>query len=128
MTNSRVLVLEDDPCTLQLVSHILESEGFEVCKATDGEEAVRIFLEKSPTLLVLDVMVPKLNGIEVCRLVRRQSDVPIMMLTAIDDSRCAAAAREAGANDYLTKPFEYDELVGKAQMLSGAAPSMLGAR
>jgi DNA-binding response OmpR family regulator len=108
-----VLVADDDPGILHVVSTILQLNGFIVSTCGDGESTLRLFEELQPRLLILDVRMPGMDGLAVCRRVRSMSDAPIVVLTAMDDQKDAAAALEAGADDYVRKPFGADELLAR---------------
>jgi DNA-binding response OmpR family regulator len=112
--NKRILVADDEPDVLSLVSSNLESAGFKVIKATDGLVALNQAKETLPSLIVLDLMLPELSGLEVCRLLKKEpktSQIPIMMLTAKAEEVDRIVGLELGADDYLTKPFSPRELV-----------------
>ena len=108
-----ILVVDDDPSIRSVVSRGLRFEGYEVHVAADGLEALRIAREKPLHLVVLDVMLPHLDGVEVCRRLRRGTNVPIIMLTARDAVTDRIAGLNSGADDYLVKPFDFDELVAR---------------
>lgn len=111
MNGVRVLVVDDEPMVLEVVERYLTREGFAVVTATDGELGLRAFHESRPHLVVLDLMLPKLGGMEVCREIRRTDDAPIIMLTARGDEMDRIAGFETGADDYVAKPFSPRELV-----------------
>ncbi len=111
MNGVRVLVVDDEPMVLEVVERYLKREGFAVVTATDGELGLRAFHESRPHLVVLDLMLPKLSGMEVCREIRRTDDAPIIMLTARGDEMDRIAGFETGADDYVAKPFSPRELV-----------------
>lgn len=111
MARARVLVVEDEINVGRLVELYLEREGFEVRIATDGEEALTAFREQRPDLVLLDLMLPKVDGWEVCKRLRRLTDVPVIMLTARGDEVDRLLGLELGADDYVTKPFSPRELV-----------------
>ena len=113
--SDRVLVVDDDPSIRELASLYLEREGFQVSTAADGEEALEAVRQKAPSLVVLDLMLPKLDGFEVCRRLRRDSDVPILMLTARSDDVDKIVGLELGADDYLAKPFNPREMVARVK-------------
>jgi two-component system response regulator RegX3 len=111
----RVLVVEDEPGLSQSVQYALESEGFVVLAAESGVEAVDVARRAKPDLILLDLMLPKMSGLDVCRQVRTFSDVPIIMLTAKDSEADKVAGLELGADDYVTKPFSMRELVARVR-------------
>jgi two-component system response regulator VicR len=108
-----ILVVDDEPNILEVVSAYLRRELYNVVTATDGEAALKQFAEASPDLIVLDVMLPRLDGLEVCRRVRATSNTPIIMLTARSDEMDKLVGLGIGADDYLTKPFSPRELVAR---------------
>ncbi len=110
-----ILLVDDEPHILELCQMYLATEGFTIITAQDGEEALRKFQENAPDLLVLDLMMPKMDGWEVCRRVRQSSNLPIIMLTARDDDVDKIVGLELGADDYLTKPFNPRELVARVR-------------
>ena len=113
---ARILVVEDEPDVRLLLRMLLEDEGYSVVEAADGEQAIARFGEAHIDLILLDVRLPKANGFEVCRIVRQTSDVPIVMLTAHDDSHDVVGGLEAGADDYVTKPFVERELLARLRV------------
>ena len=113
--NSKVLVVDDDQSIRELATLYLNREGFDVITAADGEEALEAARLKSPSLVVLDLMLPKIDGFEVCRRLRRDSDIPILMLTARSEDVDKIVGLELGADDYLTKPFNPRELVARVK-------------
>ncbi|MEZ5092513.1 response regulator transcription factor [Nocardioides sp.] len=112
-----VLVVEDDPVISETVSRRLEAEGYAVARASDGPAAVRAATEQRPDALVLDLMLPGFDGLEVCRRVQAERPVPVLMLTARDDESDILAGLAVGADDYLTKPFGMRELVARVAAL-----------
>jgi DNA-binding response OmpR family regulator len=110
------MVVEDEPDVRLLLRMLLEDEGYSVVEAADGEQAIARFGEAHIDLILLDVRLPKANGFEVCRIVRQTSDVPIVMLTAHDDSHDVVGGLEAGADDYVTKPFVERELLARLRV------------
>jgi two-component system response regulator RegX3 len=128
----KVLVVDDEESLLEAVRYALSREGFDVSVARDGGEAVRVFEAERPDLLVLDLMLPVMNGWDVCRRVRASSRVPIIMLTARDAEVDRVVGLEMGADDYVTKPFSVRELVARVRALlrraaGGPEPSGEGA-
>lgn len=119
----RILVVDDDPNILRVMQRGLGFEGFRVQTAMSGEEALIAAREELPDLIVLDIMLPGLDGIEVCRRLRNGVSTPILMLTARDAVRDKVAGLESGADDYLAKPFVFEELVARIRaLLRRAAP------
>jgi DNA-binding response OmpR family regulator len=110
MTVGRVLVVDDDMTVRDVVRRYLELNGHEVQLAGDGETALRLFAEREPDLVVLDLMLPGIDGLEVCRRLRQRSAVPVVMLTALGEEEDRIAGLQLGADDYVTKPFSPREL------------------
>ena len=118
MPNSSTILLVDDEESVQkLLAYPLEREGFRVLQARDGEEALERFASERVDLVVLDVMLPKLDGLEVCKRLRAHSEVPIIMLTARDDELDKVLGLELGADDYITKPFSIREFSSRVRAL-----------
>ena len=115
--SSTILLVDDDEAVRKVLSFPLERDGYEVIQAVDGEEAVRKFAEQPVDLVVLDVMLPKLDGLEVCKQLRATSSVPIIMLTARDDELDKVLGLELGADDYVTKPFSIREFRSRTRAL-----------
>ena len=115
--DERVLFVEDDPSIREVTSLGLRGAGLRVDTAADGREALERFHAEAYELVVLDVMLPKLDGLEVCREIRRSSRVPILMLSARSDTVDVVVGLELGADDYVTKPFEMAELVARIRAL-----------
>lgn len=113
--SSRILVVDDDVALAEMIGIVLEAEGFAVTDVYDGTRALDEFHAAAPDLVLLDLMLPGLDGIEICRLIRRESDVPIVMLTARSDTADVVAGLEAGADDYVPKPFKPKELVARVR-------------
>ncbi len=113
----RILLVDDEPSIQKMLVHALEREGFGVHAVGDGEEALEAFTSYEPHLIILDIMLPKLDGTEVCRRIRARSDVPIIMLTARDDEIDRVVGLELGADDYVTKPFAVRELVARVRAI-----------
>ena len=109
----KILVADDDLNICELLRLYLEKEGFEVVMAHDGEEAVARFESEKPSLILLDIMMPKLDGWQVCRQIRQKSDCPIIMLTAKAETFDKVLALELGADDYVVKPFDTKEIVAR---------------
>lgn len=116
--SKRILVVDDEPSIVTLLKYNLEQVGFSVITAQDGEEGLRMATEQTPELVVLDLMLPKLDGIEVCKQLRQlKVNVPILMLTAKDDEFDKVLGLELGADDYLTKPFSPREVVARIKAI-----------
>ncbi|AMO88437.1 transcriptional regulatory, C terminal family protein [Corynebacterium simulans] len=109
----KILVVDDDPAISEMLTIVLEAEGFEPIAVTDGNEAVSAFHEHEPELILLDLMLPGMNGVDICRAIRSESAVPIVMLTAKTDTVDVVLGLESGADDYITKPFKPKELVAR---------------
>ena len=120
MQYGRILVVEDEPNVSELVALYLSREGFEVRVVEDGEMALEEFATWHPDLIVLDLLLPRIDGWEVCRRIRARSHTPIIMLTARTDDLDRILGLEMGADDYVSKPFNPQELV--ARVRAGAAP------
>jgi two-component system, OmpR family, response regulator MprA len=116
-TRARLLVVDDDEQLLAALRRALAYEGYEVEVAPSGEAGLRAALERPPDLVVLDVLLPGLNGLEVCRRLRAGGDVPVLMLTARDEVADRVAGLDVGADDYLVKPFAVDELLARVRAL-----------
>lgn len=112
-----ILIVEDDQKTSSLVAIYLEKEGFKAVIAEDGFNAIEIVKKQPPDFVILDLMLPKIDGWEVCRHIRRTSDVPILMLTARDDEVDRISGLTLGADDYVTKPFSPRELVARVKAI-----------
>lgn len=110
-----ILTADDDPQLLRLIARNLELEGYEVLVASDGKRALELIEQKIPDLLLLDVMMPKMNGFTVCQQVREFSTVPIIIVTARGQDQDKVRGLDLGADDYLTKPFSIDELLARVQ-------------
>ena len=106
----RILLVDDEPLILKGLKYTLEQEGYEILTAADGEGALEIFFQNSLDLILLDVMLPKMDGIQVCQRIREQSNVPIIMLTAKGEDMDKILGLEYGADDYMTKPFNILEV------------------
>lgn len=113
MKAKRILVAEDEVALRDFVSRNLHIRGFEVLEASNGLEAMALWEHEDPQLLILDIMMPRMDGLEVCRRVREYSAVPIIVLTALDEEKDKVAALDQGADDYLTKPFGVEELMAR---------------
>ena len=113
--HGRILLVEDEPSLAETVRYALEREGFTVDVATDGQAALDRFASSPPDLIVLDLMLPIVSGLDVCRRIRMTSTVPIVMVTAKDSEADKVSGLELGADDYVTKPFSVRELVSRVR-------------
>ncbi|MDQ6873720.1 MAG: MtrAB system response regulator MtrA [Actinomycetota bacterium] len=111
----RVLVVDDDAALAEMLGIVLRSEGFSAFHAADGEAALAAFRETKPDVVLLDLMLPGMSGLEVCRAIRAESGVPIVMLTAKSDTIDIVLGLESGADDYVVKPFKPKELVARVR-------------
>ena len=113
--SSRILVVDDDVALAEMIGIVLHNEGFDVVFSADGSQALAQFQESHPDLVLLDVMLPGMDGFDVCRAIRRISDAPIVMLTARSDTSDVVTGLEAGADDYVPKRFKPKELVARVR-------------
>src|ERR1700680_628124 len=111
--SAKILVVDDEASILQTLRYNLEKNGYTVCTAGDGRTALTLAELEKPDLIVLDIMLPELDGIEVCREIRKRSTTPVLMLTAKDQEIDKVLALEIGADDYITKPFSIYELLAR---------------
>jgi len=109
----KILVVDDDPAISEMLTIVLEAEGFEAVPVTDGGAAVGAFREQDPDLVLLDLMLPGMSGVDICKEIRKESNVPIVMLTAKTDTVDVVLGLESGADDYITKPFKPRELIAR---------------
>lgn len=114
---TRILAVEDDERIRSAVKLALEDEGWTVDEAESGEQAIGLFNAQTPDVVLIDIMLPGIDGFELCRTIRRTSDVPVVMVTARNDTHDIVAGLEAGADDYLTKPFAAKELSARIRAL-----------
>ena len=117
MAGEKILVVEDEKNILKVLRYNLEKAGYSVASAQDGESALAAFRKWKPDLVILDIMLPKQDGFEVCKSMRRDSSVPILMLTAKKDELDRVLGFELGADDYVTKPFSVRELLGRVKAI-----------
>ena len=118
LANPKILIVEDEPNQVELIEFNLNSEGYEVVVARDGEEALNLAEEENPDLILLDWMLPKVSGIEVCRQLRRSKmtrEIPIVMLTARSEESDKIRGLDIGADDYITKPYSIKELLARVR-------------
>jgi DNA-binding response OmpR family regulator len=126
MADRVILVVDDDVKTVELVKLYLTRDGYGVLTAYDGIEALRLARENHPDLMVLDLMLPDMDGLEVCRIIRQESDVPVIMLTAKSTDQDKLTGLGLGADDYVTKPFSPKELAARVQAVLRRLPRERG--
>ncbi|EEL49909.1 MULTISPECIES: response regulator transcription factor [Bacillus cereus group] len=124
--NKTVLLVEDERRLREIVSDYFRNEGFEVIEAEDGKQALELFAEHTIDLIMLDIMLPEIDGWSVCRRIRKESEVPIIMLTARSDEDDTLLGFELGADEYVTKPFSPKVLVARAKTLLKRADGAVG--
>ncbi|MDD6213697.1 MAG: response regulator transcription factor [Firmicutes bacterium] len=113
--NSKILIVDDEKNIVELVRLYLDKEGYKTICAYSGTEALELFKSQSPNLIILDIMLPEMDGWQVCKEIRKNSEVPIIMLTAKSDTFDKVLGLELGADDYMTKPFEAKELLARVK-------------
>ena len=124
MSGNKILIADDDENIVELIRLYLEKEGFDTITAGDGKTAVKLFKEDAPSLVILDIMMPEMDGWQVCREIRRTSNIPIVMLTAKGETFDKVLGLELGADDYMVKPFDTKELVARVKaVLRRSEPS-----
>jgi len=124
--SQRILVIEDDQSIAEIVGILLRAEGFEVSYCADGNQAINAFQVVNPDLVLLDLMLPGRDGVEICQAIRESSGVPIVMLTARSDTSDVVTGLEAGADDYIVKPIKNEELIARirARLRNIEAPTV----
>ncbi|WP_103663236.1 MtrAB system response regulator MtrA [Microbacterium sp. CJ77] len=125
--SSRILVVDDDTALAEMIGIVLRTEGFDPVFCSDGSVALDAFRSERPDLMLLDLMLPGMDGIEICTLVRAESGVPIIMLTARTDTADVVKGLESGADDYIVKPFNPKELVARIRTRLRPTPESTGA-
>jgi two-component system OmpR family response regulator len=115
--SSKILVVEDDQTLLGVLKYNFVKEGYHVVTATDGAQALKTARKDKPDLIILDIMLPEMSGYEVCRILRKEMNVPIVVLTARDDETDKVTGLDLGADDYITKPFSMRELLARVRAL-----------
>lgn len=118
-TKKKILIVDDEPDIVETLKFLIESEGFESIIAMDGEEALRKAKDENPDVIILDVMLPKINGYKVCRLLKFDNNykhIPILMVTARSQQEDKVIGEETGADEYITKPFDINELLHKIHL------------
>lgn len=117
MANEKILIVEDEKDLAKLLKYNLEKEGYRAYSATDGEAGLALFRKEKPDLVLLDIMLPKLDGFEFCKIVRQESKVPILMLTAKTEEVDRILGLELGADDYVTKPYSVREVMARVKAI-----------
>jgi two-component system OmpR family response regulator len=115
--NSKILIVEDDPNILEALKYNLGKEGYATLTAVDGVQALELARVNKPNLVILDILLPQMSGFEVCRILRKEMTVPIIMLTARDDEIDKVTGLDLGADDYMTKPFSMRELMARVRAM-----------
>ena len=115
--SNKILIVEDDPNILEVLKYNLGKEGYDTITAIDGVQALELARTNKPDLIVLDIMLPKMSGFEVCRILRKEMAIPIIMLTARDDEIDKVTGLDLGADDYMTKPFSIRELMARIRAM-----------
>ncbi len=113
--SDKILIIDDDPVLVELIQYNLKEEGYDVCTARNGQKGIRSFFTNRPNLIILDLMMPKMNGYEVCKRIREMTDVPIIILTAKGREEDIIKGLDLGADDYLTKPFRVGVLLARVR-------------
>lgn len=113
MMGEKILVIDDEKNSVEIIGYLLEPRGFEVIKSTSADDGIRKAYRHQPDLVLLDIMMPEVDGWEVCRRLREMSDVPIIFLTAMEDKRDLVRGLELGADDYIVKPYNEEELIAR---------------
>jgi len=122
----RILVVDDDPPSVKMISFLLREEGYDVVSTDNGLTALELVDREAPDLVILDVMMPNLDGFEVCRRMRQRADVPIIFLSAKGETTDKVAGLQLGADDYLAKPFEPSELLARVKAVMRRAEAVAG--
>jgi len=117
LSMNKILITEDDLNLRETIKYNLVKEGYEVAVAANGAEALEVARKEKPNLIILDIMLPKIDGFEVCRILRKEMSVPIIMLTARTDKTDKIVGLDVGADDYMTKPFSLRELLARVRAL-----------
>ncbi len=113
--NQTILVVDDEKAIVDILEFNLKRDGYEVIKAYNGEDGLNLFREKKPDLVLLDIMMPKIDGLQVCKMIRGESNIPIIMLTAKAEEVDKVIGLEFGADDYVTKPFSVREVLARVK-------------
>ncbi|ADU30266.1 response regulator transcription factor [Evansella cellulosilytica] len=124
MSNIKVLVADDDPNVCEIISLYLKQNQYDVVEANNGKEAISLFESSKPDIILLDIMMPDIDGYEVCKEIRKKANVPIIMLTAKDEELDRVLGLEIGADDYVTKPFSPREVVARIKAIFRRMPAL----
>ena len=122
----KILVVDDEKKIVEIIQAYLERDGYQVISAFDGKTGLTLALNQHPDLIILDLMLPEISGWDICRMIRKESDIPILMLTARDEVTDKIVGLEMGADDYVTKPFDPKELVSRVRAILRRAESKTG--
>ena len=118
----KILIVDDEADIIEILQFVLEAQGYECITALDGEEGLKLAREANPDLIILDVMMPKMNGYKICRLLKfdeKYKNIPIFMITARAQDKDKEIGEETGANEYITKPFQVDYVIEKVKSYLG---------
>lgn len=118
----KILIVDDEADIIEILQFVLEAQGFECITALDGEEGLKLARESNPDLIILDVMMPKMNGYKICRLLKfdeKYKNIPIFMITARSQDKDKEIGEETGADEYITKPFQVDYVIEKVKSYLG---------
>ena len=118
----KILIVDDEADIIEILQFVLEANGYEIITAMDGEEGLKLARESHPDLIILDVMMPKINGYKICRLLKydnKYKDIPVLMITARSQEEDKVIGEETGADEYITKPFNVDSVLEKVKKYLG---------
>ncbi|MEM7344773.1 MAG: response regulator transcription factor [Chloroflexota bacterium] len=115
MKGKKILIVDDDPIVIELISYTFLELDVQICAANNGEEGLRRFQDEAPDLVILDIMMPHMDGWQLCQAIRQRSDVPIIILTALGQDREMIRGLRGGADDYIIKPFSLDVLLARVE-------------
>jgi len=128
MAEDKILIVEDDNTLREILAYNLSKEGYRILEAADGRQALEMYRKNNPSLILLDILLPVIDGLEVCRIIQSEKPTPIIMLTAKADELDKVLGLEIGADDYLTKPFSQRELTARIKAVLRRSPRVAAAR